>query len=53
MSLSTAEMYARRARDASDHSEVGDSTWRAIRELIKEIKRLESEVVRLRSSARA
>ena len=40
MSLSNAEMYGRRARDASDAKTVGDNAKRAIDELIKAIKDL-------------
>lgn len=52
MSLSNAETYARRARDAANHSEVGDSVKKAIDELIKEIKRLQTRVADLESEIR-
>jgi hypothetical protein len=52
MSLSNAEMYGRRARDASDAKTVGDNAKRAIDELIKAIKDLDVKVRRLEARTR-
>jgi hypothetical protein len=49
MSLSTAETYARRARDAKSHDDLTDSTYRALHEIIKAVKDLESDVSVLQS----
>jgi len=47
MSTSNAEMYGRRARDAQDFKEVGNNVKRAVDELIRAIKALETRVSRL------
>jgi hypothetical protein len=47
MSTSHAEMYGRRAKRARTVEEVGDNVKRAIDELGKAIKDLESKVQRL------
>jgi hypothetical protein len=44
MSLSSAVMHGRRARDARDFSEVGENVEKAIDQLVKEFKELESRV---------
>ena len=44
MSLSNAEMYARRAKNGDNHEEVGSNVKRAIDELIQEIRDLEARV---------
>jgi hypothetical protein len=52
MSTSNAEMYGRRARDAQDFKDVGDNVKRAVDELIRAIKALETRVTRLEARAR-
>jgi hypothetical protein len=47
MSLSNAEMYGRRARNADNHEEVGENVKKAIDELIREIRDLEARVSNL------
>jgi hypothetical protein len=52
MSTSNAEMYGRRARDAQDFKDVGNNVKRAVDELIRAIKALETRVSRLEAGAR-
>lgn len=47
MSLSSAETYARRAKNSSTASDVGVNVKKAIDELISEIRRLEQRVAAL------
>jgi len=53
MSLSSAETYARRARNSDTAEEVGDASYKAIQELIRVIRNLESQVNQLESRVRA
>jgi hypothetical protein len=52
MSLSNADVYARRCRSSDDASEIGDNVYRAVEELIREIKKLQADVRRLESKMR-
>ena len=51
MSMSKAEEYGRRARNADSVEEVGDNIKRAIDELVQAIRGLEARVKRLESGA--
>jgi hypothetical protein len=52
MSLSNAETYARRCRSSDDAAEIGNNVYRAFEELIREIKKLQTDVHRLESKIR-
>jgi hypothetical protein len=52
MSTSHAELFARRARDATDVAAVGENVKRAIDELVKEIKQLNVRVAGLEADMR-
>jgi hypothetical protein len=52
MSLSTAELYGRLARDAGSARDLGENVKCAVDELIKAIKELEHRVWRLESQMR-
>lgn len=49
MSISSAQMYARRARDADTPEEVGENTKKAIDQLVSVIRELEARITRLES----
>ena len=52
MSISKAEEYGRRARNADSVEDIGGNVPRAIDELIEAIRDLEARVKRLESKAR-